>query len=48
MLTIGVVLVVVWFVGFMILRKVVGALIHLVLIVAIVAIAWHYFGQRIG
>ena len=44
MLTIGVVLFVVWFVGFMILRKVVGAVIHLVLIVAIIAIAWHFFG----
>ena len=45
MLTIGVVLFVVWFVGFMILRKVVGALIHLVLVVAIIAIAWHFFGS---
>ena len=48
MLTIGVVLFVVWFVGFMILRKVVGAFIHLVLIVAIIAIAWHFFGNRGG
>ena len=47
MLTIGVVLFVVWFVGFMILRKVVGALIHIVLIVAIIAIAWHFFGGLI-
>ena len=47
MLTIGVVLFVVWFVGFMILRKVVGAVIHLVLIVAIIAIAWHFFGGLI-
>ena len=46
MLTIGAVLLVVWFVGFFILRKVVGAVIHLVLIVAIIAIAWHYFGSR--
>lgn len=44
MLMIGVVLIVVWFLGFMILRKVVGAFIHLVLIVAIIAIAWHFFG----
>ena len=48
MLTIGVVLLVVWVVGFMILRKVVGAFIHLVLIVAIIAILWHYFGNRLG
>ena len=41
MLTIGVVLLVVWVVGFLILRKVVGALIHLVLIVALVALAVH-------
>ena len=45
MLTIGVVLIVVWFVGFLILRKVLGALIHLVLVVAIIAIVWHYFGR---
>ena len=45
MLTIGVVLIVVWFVGFLILRKVLGALIHLVLVVAIIAIVWHYFGH---
>ena len=45
MLTIGVVLIVVWFVGFLILRKVLGALIHLVLVVAIIAIDWHYFGR---
>ena len=48
MLTIGVVLLVVWFVGFLILRKVVGALIHLVLIVALIAIAWHFFGGLLG
>ncbi len=47
MLTIGVVLFVVWLVGFMILRKVVGALIHIVLIVAIIAIAWHFFGSAV-
>ena len=47
MLTIGVVLFVVWLVGFMILRKVVGAFIHLVLIVAIIAIAWHFFGSLV-
>ena len=45
MLTIGVVLIAVWFVGFLILRKVLGALIHLVLVVAIIAIVWHYFGR---
>ncbi|MDB4917676.1 MAG: hypothetical protein JWM95_5320 [Gemmatimonadetes bacterium] len=44
MLTIGVVLFVVWFLGFMLLRKVVGAVIHVVLLIAIVAIAWHFVG----
>ncbi|MEP6990883.1 MAG: DUF5670 family protein [bacterium] len=47
MLTIGIVLLVVWFLGFMILRKVVGAFIHVVLIVAIIAIAWHYLGGAV-
>ncbi|MDB4879066.1 MAG: hypothetical protein JWL60_512 [Gemmatimonadetes bacterium] len=44
MLTIGVILLVLWFIGFMIARKVLGALIHLVLIVAIALVAWHYLG----
>ncbi len=47
MLTIGIVLLVIWFLGFMILRKVVGALIHVVLIVAIIALAWHYLGGTV-
>ena len=43
-LTIGLVLFVVWFLGFMLMRKVLGGIIHLVLIIAIVAIAWHFVG----
>ena len=43
-LTIGIVLLVVWFLGFMLMRKVLGGIIHVVLIVAIVAIIWHFIG----
>jgi len=48
MLTIGIVLLVIWFLGFMIMRKVLGALIHLVLIVAIALLVWHYVGPMLG
>lgn len=41
-LYIGIGLLALWFLGFMILRKVIGAAIHLVLIIAICAIAWHF------
>ncbi len=47
-LTAGIALVVVWLVAFMVLRKVLGAVIHLVLLVAIAAIAWHYLGPRLA
>lgn len=47
MLTAGIVLVVVWVLGFMILRKVLGAIIHLVLIIAICLIVWHYVGPML-
>ena len=47
MLTIGIILLVLWILGFMIMRKVLGALIHLVLIVAIALIAWHYIGPML-
>ena len=47
MLTIGIVLLVIWFLGFMIMRKVLGALIHLVLIVAIALLVWHYVGPML-
>ena len=46
-LTIGIVLLVVWLLGFMLMRKVLGGIIHLVLIVAIVAICWHFIGPMI-
>ncbi len=41
-LSAGVVLLVVWLLAFMLLRKVLGGIIHLVLIIAICAIAWHF------
>jgi hypothetical protein len=47
MITIGIVLLVCWVLGFMLLRKVLGAVIHLVLLVAIVLIAWHFLGPML-
>lgn len=38
----GVALLVLWLLGFLLLKKVVGGLIHLLLLVAIIAIAWHF------
>lgn len=43
-LTIGIVLLVVWFLGFMIMRKVLGAIIHVVLLVALALVIWHFAG----
>ena len=47
LLTIGVVLLVLWLLGFMLLKKVVGAFIHLVLIIALCAIIWHFVGPQL-
>jgi hypothetical protein len=47
MLTIGIILLVVWLLGFLLLRKIVGAVIHLVLIIAVVAIVWHFVGPML-
>jgi len=41
-LTIGVVLLVLWLLGFVLLKKAVGGLIHILLIIAVVVIAVHY------
>ena len=41
-LTIGVVLLVLWLLGFVLLKKAVGGLIHIVLIIAVIVIAVHY------
>lgn len=43
-LTIGIVLLVIWLLAFTLLRKVVGGLIHLLLIIALIAIIWHFVG----
>jgi hypothetical protein len=41
-LTIGVILIVVWLLGFVLLKKTVGALIHIVLIIAVIVLAIHF------
>jgi hypothetical protein len=41
-LTIGVILLVLWLLGFVLLKKTVGALIHIVLIVAVIVLAIHF------
>lgn len=41
-LTIGMVLLVVWLLGFVLMKKVVGGLIHIVLIIAIIVLAFHF------
>ena len=41
-LTIGVVLLVLWLLGFVLLKKTVGALIHIVLIIAVIVLAIHF------
>ena len=46
-LGVGVGLLVVWLLAFMLLRKVLGAIVHVVLIIAICAIAWHFIGPMI-
>ncbi len=40
----GIALLVLWLLGFFLLKKVVGGIIHIVLIIAIIAIAWHFLG----
>ena len=44
LLMIGVVLLVLWLLGFILMKKVVGGLIHILLIIAIIAIAIHFLG----
>jgi len=41
---IGVVLLVLWLLGFILMKKVVGGLIHVLLIIAIIAILIHFLG----
>jgi hypothetical protein len=41
-LTIGVILLVLWLLGFFLLKKTVGALIHIVLVIAVIVLAIHF------
>jgi hypothetical protein len=45
LLIIGCVLLVLWLLGFVILKKTVGALIHIVLLIAVVLIVLHFLGM---
>jgi len=45
LLIVGVVLLVIWLLGFLLFKKAVGALIHIVLIIAIIAILIHFLGS---
>ena len=47
-LSIGVILLIAWVLAFLLFKKVVGAAIHLLLIVAIIAIAWYFIGPHVG
>ena len=48
LLMIGCVLLVLWLLGFVLLKKTVGALIHIVLIIALIAIVIHFLrGQGV-
>ncbi|MEO8909441.1 MAG: lmo0937 family membrane protein [Gemmatimonadaceae bacterium] len=44
-LMIGVVLLVAWLLGFLVFKKVVGGLIHILLIIAVILIALHFLGS---
>ena len=45
LLIIGCVLIVLWLLGFLVLKKTVGALIHIVLLIAVVLIVLHFLGM---
>lgn len=45
LLGVGVVLVVLWLLGFLVLKKVVGGLIHILLIIALIVIVLHFLGK---
>ncbi len=44
-LSAGVVLLILWLLGFLIFKKVVGGLIHIVLIIAVIALVLHFLGR---
>ena len=46
LLIIGCVLLVLWLLGFVLLKKTVGAVIHILLIIAIIAIVVHFLSGR--
>lgn len=45
LLTAGVVLLVLWLLGFLVFKKVVGGLIHIILIIAVIALVLHFLGR---
>lgn len=45
LLTAGVILLVLWLLGFLVFKKLVGGLIHIVLIVAVIVIVLHFLGK---
>jgi hypothetical protein len=45
LLIVGVVLFVVWVLGVLVLKKVVGGLIHILLIIALIVIVLHFLGK---
>jgi hypothetical protein len=45
-LIIAVVLLVLWLLGFVLLKKAVGGLIHILLIIALIALAIHFLGSH--
>jgi hypothetical protein len=44
-LIIGVVLLVLWLLGFFLMKKAVGGLIHILLLIAVIALAIHFLGS---
>lgn len=45
LLIIGCILLVAWLLGFVLLKKTVGAVIHIVLLIALIVLALHFFGS---
>lgn len=45
LLTVAVVLLVLWLLGFFVFKKVVGGLIHVVLIIALIVLVLHFLGK---
>lgn len=44
-LSAGVVLLILWLLGFLVFKKVVGGLIHILLIIAVIALVMHFLGR---